>query len=86
MLDEITSALDPELVGEVLTVVHQLAREGMTMILVTHEMTFARDVASRVVFMDAGRVAVEGTPREVFGAQTNDRLRAFLARIELRDV
>jgi polar amino acid transport system ATP-binding protein len=86
LLDEITSALDPELVGEVLRVVHQLAREGMTMILVTHEMTFARDVASRVVFMDGGRIAVEGPPREVFGTQTNERLRAFLARIELRDV
>jgi polar amino acid transport system ATP-binding protein len=86
LLDEITSALDPELVGEVLRVVHQLARDGMTMILVTHEMTFARDVASRVIFMDAGRIAVEGPPREVFAAQTNERLRAFLARIELRDV
>jgi len=86
LLDEITSALDPELVGEVLTVVHQLAREGMTMILVTHEMTFARDVAARVVFMDGGRVAVEGTPREVFGTQTHERLRSFLARIELKGV
>ncbi len=86
LLDEITSALDPELVGEVLTVVHQLARDGMTMILVTHEMSFARDVAARVLFMDAGRVAVEGTPREVFGAQTHERLRSFLARIELKDV
>jgi polar amino acid transport system ATP-binding protein len=86
LLDEITSALDPELVGEVLRVVHQLAREGMTMILVTHEMTFARDVATRVVFMDAGRIAVQGPPREVFATQTNDRLRAFLARIELKDI
>ncbi|MGC1615406.1 MAG: histidine/lysine/arginine/ornithine ABC transporter ATP-binding protein, partial [Candidatus Acidiferrum sp.] len=86
LLDEITSALDPELVGEVLTVVHQLARDGMTMILVTHEMSFARDVAARVLFMDAGRVAVEGTPREVFGAPTHERLRSFLARIELKDV
>ncbi len=86
LLDEITSALDPELVGEVLTVVHQLAREGMTMILVTHEMSFARDVARRVVFMDAGRIAVEGTPAEVFSARTHERLRAFLARIELKGV
>ncbi|MGH7153594.1 MAG: amino acid ABC transporter ATP-binding protein, partial [Acetobacteraceae bacterium] len=86
LLDEITSALDPELVGEVLMVVRQLAREGMTMILVTHEMTFARDVASRVVFMDGGRVAVEGSPREVFGNQQHDRLRGFLARIELKAV
>jgi polar amino acid transport system ATP-binding protein len=86
LLDEITSALDPELVGEVLRVVHQLAREGMTMILVTHEMAFARDVATRVVFMDDGRIAVQGTPQEVFGTRTNDRLRAFLARIELKDI
>jgi polar amino acid transport system ATP-binding protein len=88
LLDEITSALDPELVGEVLTVVRELAHEGMTMILVTHEMSFARDVSSRVVFMDAGRVAVEGPPREVFSAQaqTNERLRNFLARIELKQV
>ncbi|WP_283949663.1 amino acid ABC transporter ATP-binding protein [Limobrevibacterium gyesilva] len=86
LLDEITSALDPELVGEVLMVVHELAREGMTMILVTHEMTFARDVSSRVVFMDGGRVAVEGPPSEVFGAQPHERLRSFLARIELKGV
>jgi polar amino acid transport system ATP-binding protein len=84
LLDEITSALDPELVGEVLTVVRELARDGMTMILVTHEMVFARDVANRVVFMDAGRVAVEGTPRDVFGGQSNERLRSFLARIEMK--
>ncbi|MGH7124200.1 MAG: amino acid ABC transporter ATP-binding protein [Stellaceae bacterium] len=86
LLDEITSALDPELVGEVLTVVRELANDGMTMILVTHEMSFARDVSSRVVFMDAGRVAVEGPPREVFSgqAQTHERLRSFLARIELK--
>ncbi len=87
LLDEITSALDPELVGEVLKVVRELAREGMTMILVTHEMSFARDVSSRVVFMDAGRVAVEGSPQEVFGARAeHERLRSFLARIELRDL
>ena len=84
LLDEITSALDPELVGEVLNVVSELAADGMTMILVTHEMSFARDVSSRVVFMDAGRVAVEGTPREVFGGQAHERLRTFLARIEMR--
>ena len=86
LLDEITSALDPELVGEVLTVVRELAKDGMTMILVTHEMSFARDVSSRVVFMDAGRVAVEGPPNEVFSAQaqTHERLRTFLARIELK--
>jgi polar amino acid transport system ATP-binding protein len=84
LLDEITSALDPELVGEVLTVVRELAKDGMTMILVTHEMVFARDVSNHVVFMDAGVVAVEGSPREVFGNQTNERLRSFLARIEMK--
>jgi polar amino acid transport system ATP-binding protein len=86
LLDEITSALDPELVGEVLKVVRELARDGMTMILVTHEMSFARDVSSRVVFMDGGRVAVEGSPQEVFGARAeHERLRSFLARIELKE-
>ena len=75
LLDEITSALDPELVGEVLTVVRELAREGMTMILVTHEMSFARDVASRVVFMDAGRIAEQGLAKEVIGNPQGERLR-----------
>jgi polar amino acid transport system ATP-binding protein len=84
LLDEITSALDPELVGEVLNVVRELAADGMTMLLVTHEMSFARDVSARVVFMDAGRVAVQGTPREVFSGQNHDRLRSFLSRIEMR--
>jgi polar amino acid transport system ATP-binding protein len=87
LLDEITSALDPELVSEVLKVVHSLANDGMTMIIVTHEMSFARDVSSWVVFMDGGRVAVEGAPQEVFAARTeHERLRNFLARIELKDV
>jgi polar amino acid transport system ATP-binding protein len=86
LLDEITSALDPELVGEVLTVVRELANEGMTMILVTHEMSFARDVARRVVFMDAGRILAEGPPRELFSAQAHERLRSFLARIEMKGV
>ncbi len=84
LLDEITSSLDPELVGEVLTVVQELARDGMTMVVVTHEMAFARDVGSRIVFMDGGRIQVEGTPREVLGEQGHERLRAFLRRIELR--
>jgi len=85
LLDEITSALDPELVGEVLSVVQGLAREGMTMIVVTHEMTFARDVGSRIVFMDEGRVVVEGSSREVLAnAASNDRLKSFLARIEMK--
>jgi polar amino acid transport system ATP-binding protein len=87
LLDEITSALDPELVGEVLKVVHSLANDGMTMIIVTHEMSFARDVSSWVVFMDGGRVAVQGAPKEVFAPGTeHERLRTFLARIELKDV
>ena len=84
LLDEITSALDPELVGEVLSVVQELARDGMTMIVVTHEMTFARDVATRILFMDGGRVQVQGTPREVLAATGHDRLKAFLARIEMK--
>ncbi len=84
LLDEITSALDPELVGEVLTVVQELAQEGMTMIVVTHEMAFARDVGTRIVFMDAGRIQVEGTPREVLARTDHERLRGFLARIELK--
>ena len=85
LLDEVTSALDPELVGEVLKVVRALAQDGMTMILVTHEMGFARDVASQVVFMEAGRVAVVGPPSLVFAAGgENARLARFLARIELK--
>ena len=84
LLDEITSALDPELVGEVLTVVRDLAEEGMTMVVVTHEMSFARDVGDRVIFMEAGRIAVEGPPQEVLTRPTHERLRQFLARIELR--
>ncbi len=85
LLDEITSALDPELVGEVLAVAQGLARDGMTMIVVTHEMTFARDVGSRIVFMDAGRVQIQGTPRDVLGkAASHERLKTFLARIEMK--
>jgi polar amino acid transport system ATP-binding protein len=80
LLDEITSALDPELVGEVLDVVRGLARDGMTMLVVTHEMAFARDVSSRVVFMDGGIIAEEGPPQAVLGAPRQERLRNFLAR------
>jgi len=80
LLDEITSALDPELVGEVLDVVRGLARDGMTMLVVTHEMAFARDVSSRVVFMDGGIIAEEGPPQTVLGAPRQERLRTFLAR------
>jgi polar amino acid transport system ATP-binding protein len=81
LLDEITSALDPELVGEVLAVVQSLAREGMTMIVVTHEMAFARDVGNRVVFMDEGRVLVDGPPVDVLDNPENERLRTFLSRL-----
>jgi polar amino acid transport system ATP-binding protein len=84
LLDEITSALDPELVGEVLTVVQELARDGMTMIVVTHEMTFARDVGTRILFMDGGRIQIEGTPREVLGRIDHERLRSFLSRIDVK--
>ena len=81
LFDEPTSALDPELVGDVLAVMKQLAREGMTMLVVTHEMGFAREVAHRVIFMDQGYIVEEGTREEIFGNPRNDRTRAFLARI-----
>lgn len=81
LFDEPTSALDPELVGEVLLSMQQLATEGMTMVVVTHEMQFARDVAHRVIFMDKGRVAEEGTARAVITEPKCDRLRAFLSRM-----
>jgi polar amino acid transport system ATP-binding protein len=80
LLDEITSALDPELVGEVLEVVVGLAADGMTMLVVTHEMGFARDVSSKVVFMDGGVIAEEGRPEVLLTAPKQDRLRNFLAR------
>ncbi|MCL1465631.1 amino acid ABC transporter ATP-binding protein [Argonema galeatum] len=81
LFDEPTSALDPELVGEVLLAMQQLANEGMTMVVVTHEMQFARDVAHRVIFMDKGRVAEEGAARAVITEPKCDRLRAFLSRM-----
>lgn len=81
LLDEITSALDPELVGEVLAVVRGLAADGMTMLVVTHEMGFAREVSDRIVFMDSGRIQVDDTPEEVLRNTTHQRLRAFLSRI-----
>lgn len=81
LFDEPTSALDPELVGEVLRVMQQLAEEGMTMVVVTHEMQFARDVAHRVIFMDKGRVAEAGNAREVLTHPKSDRLRTFLNRM-----
>jgi polar amino acid transport system ATP-binding protein len=81
LFDEPTSALDPELVGEVLSVMRKLADEGMTMIVVTHEMSFARDVADRVVFMDQGVVVEEGTARDVIDNPQQERTRAFLRRM-----
>jgi len=81
LLDEITSALDPELVGEVLRVVQELAAEGQTMLIVTHEMDFARDVAHRVIMMDSGAMIEEGTPSLLFSRPTSDRTRRFLAKV-----
>lgn len=80
LLDEITSALDPELVTEVLDLVRELKTEGTTIVMATHEMAFARDVADRVVFLDSGVVAEQGAPAEVFGAPREERTRAFLSR------
>jgi polar amino acid transport system ATP-binding protein len=81
LFDEPTSALDPEMINEVLDVMLDLAREGMTMIVVSHEMGFARNAASRVVFMDAGRIVAEGTPTEMFDNPTNERMQLFLSKI-----
>jgi polar amino acid transport system ATP-binding protein len=81
LLDEITSALDPELVGEVLEVVKALKAEGMTMILATHEMAFAREAADRVCFLDKGRVVEEGPPEQIFTVPREPRTRAFLQRL-----
>lgn len=80
LFDEVTSALDPELVDEVLGVMQQLARDGMTMIVVTHEMQFAHDVADRIVFMDHGAIIEEGDPATLLASPRSDRLRAFLRR------
>ena len=81
LFDEPTSALDPEMVGEVLDVMKDLAKENMTMVVVTHEMGFAREVASRVIFMDGGVVIEEGTPDELFQNPKSDRLKSFLAKV-----
>ncbi|HHW21258.1 MAG TPA: amino acid ABC transporter ATP-binding protein [Clostridiaceae bacterium] len=81
LFDEPTSALDPELTGEVLAVMKQLAREGVTMVVVTHEMSFARDVANHIVFMDGGVVIEEGSPDEIFSRPREDRTKQFLSRI-----
>lgn len=81
LFDEPTSALDPELVGEVLAVMKALAHEGMTMVVVTHEMGFAREVADRVMFIDQGIIQEEGTPQQIFGNPTNPRTQAFLSKV-----
>ena len=81
LFDEPTSALDPEMVGEVLDVMQELARDGMTMVVVTHEMGFAREAAHRVLFMADGTLVEEGTPEEIFEHPQNPRLRAFLSKV-----
>jgi len=81
LFDEPTSALDPEMVGEVLDVMKELAREGMTMVVVTHEMGFAREVANRVIFLDDGLLAEDGTPEEIFGNPKTERLKTFLSKV-----
>ena len=81
LFDEPTSALDPEMVGEVLDVMKQLARDGMTMVVVTHEMGFAKEVGSRVIFMDEGKIVEENDPVSIFESPQSDRLRSFLAKV-----
>jgi polar amino acid transport system ATP-binding protein len=81
MLDEVTAALDPELIGDVLAVIRNLKERGMTMLIVTHEMGFARDVADRVCFLDGGRIVEENTPERLFSEPENPRTRQFLQRI-----
>ncbi len=81
LLDEVTAALDPELIGEVLKIIHDLKQTGMTMVIVTHEMAFARDVADRVCFLDGGRIIEQGAPRQLFSNPENPRTQKFLQRI-----
>ncbi len=81
LFDEPTSALDPEMVGEVLAVMKDLAQEGMTMVVVTHEMGFAREVGDRILFMDQGQIVEQGTPDEVFGNPKNERTKSFLSKV-----
>ena len=81
LFDEATSALDPEMVGDVLEVMRELAKEGMTMVLVAHEMGFAREVATRVIFTDAGVIEEEGTPDQIFNHPKSERLRTFLSKV-----
>jgi polar amino acid transport system ATP-binding protein len=85
LFDEVTSALDPELVGEVLQVMRQLASEGMTMLVVTHEMGFARDVGDRLVFMDEGVIVEEGVPSTILSAPEHQRTRTFLRHLLERE-
>lgn len=81
LFDEPTSALDPEMVGEVLQLIKDVADEGMTMVIVTHEMNFAKEVATRVLFMDGGKITEQGTPENIFGAPKSDRLKDFLSKV-----
>jgi polar amino acid transport system ATP-binding protein len=81
LLDEVTSALDPELVGEVLELIRELAEGGMTMVVATHEMSFARDIAHRICFLDAGVILEEGSPAQIFSEPREPRTQQFLARI-----
>jgi len=81
LFDEPTSALDPEMVGEVLALMKQLAETGMTMVIVTHEMAFAREVADRVLFMDGGQILEENSPAELFDHPVNERLKDFLSKV-----
>ncbi len=81
LFDEPTSALDPELVGEVLAVMKTLANEGMTMVIVTHEMGFAREVADRVIFIDQGIIQEQGSPEQIFNSPTNPRTAEFLSKV-----
>ena len=81
LFDELTSALDPEMVGEVLQVISDLARDGITMVVVTHEMGFARKVGTRVLFMDGGQIAEQGTPEEIFEHPQNERTKEFLSKV-----
>lgn len=82
LFDEPTSALDPEMVGEVLAVMKELAANHMTMVVVTHEMNFARDVADRILFLEGGNILEEGTPTELFGSPKNARTRDFLGKVK----
>ena len=83
LFDEPTSALDPEMVGEVLDVMKDLAKHGMTMVVVTHEMRFAHDVATRVLFLEGGRIAAEGTPADIFDKEHDGRLGEFLGKVRV---